>query len=84
MSATAVSPLAEVQLELAEFVHDPLGFVLCAYPWGQGELENESGPRKHQRKFLSELRDHLQNRRHATSPSAKLSALATASANPPN
>lgn len=61
MSATAASPLAEVQLELAEFVHDPLGFVLCAYPWGQGELENESGPRKHQRKFLSELRDHLQN-----------------------
>lgn len=53
--------MAEIQRELAEFVHDPLGFVLCAYPWGQGELENEAGPRLHQRKFLSELGAHLQN-----------------------
>lgn len=61
MSAAATNPLAEIQRELAEFVHDPLGFVLCAYPWGQGELENEPGPRAHQRKFLGELRDHLTN-----------------------
>ena len=53
--------LAEVQRELAEFVHDPLGFVRCAYPWGKGELAGEAGPRAHQVKLLRELRDHLQN-----------------------
>lgn len=61
MSAPASSDLVEIQRELVEFVHDPLGFVLCAYPWGHGELEGEAGPRTHQRKFLSELRDHLQD-----------------------
>jgi hypothetical protein len=48
-------------MELAEYVHDPLGFVLAAYPWGEGELAGETGPRTHQRRFLAELRDHLKN-----------------------
>jgi hypothetical protein len=61
MSAVAVNHLADVQTELAEFVHDPLGFVMCVYPWGEGELSNENGPRSHQRKFLAQLRDHLSN-----------------------
>lgn len=61
MSAVAANPLAEVQTELAEFVHDPLGFVMCAYPWGEGELAKYAGPREHQRRFLSELGTHLQN-----------------------
>jgi hypothetical protein len=50
-----------VQQELAEFVHDPLGFVMVAYPWGEGELQGEAGPRTHQRRFLRELGEHLQN-----------------------
>jgi hypothetical protein len=53
--------MADVQAELAEFVHDPLGFVMVAYPWGEGELVNEAGPRAHQRRFLTELGEHLQN-----------------------
>jgi hypothetical protein len=61
MSAAAASPLAEVQAELADFTHDPLGFVMTAYPWGEGELAGEAGPRTHQRRFLNELRDHLEN-----------------------
>jgi hypothetical protein len=61
MSAIANSPLADIQRELAEFHDDPLGFVMCAYPWGQGELLGEAGPRAHQVKLLRELRDHLQN-----------------------
>lgn len=60
MSAVANS-LAEVQAELAEFNYDPLGFVMCAYPWGEGELAGEAGPRAHQVRFLKELRDHLEN-----------------------
>src|SRR5262245_26583567 len=55
------SELAVVQRELAEFVHDPLGFVMCAYPWGKGELAGEAGPRKHQREFLTKLGKHLAN-----------------------
>jgi hypothetical protein len=60
MSAVA-SPLADVQAELAEFVHDPLGFVMCAFPWGEGEMGKEHGPREFQKKFLREIGDHLQN-----------------------
>jgi hypothetical protein len=67
MSAAAVSfefernPLAAVQAELADFVHDPLGFVMVAYPWGEGELIGEAGPRAHQIRLLTELGEHLQN-----------------------
>lgn len=61
MSAIAPSPLADIQRELAEFNDDPLGFVMCAYPWGSGELLDEAGPRAHQVKFLKELGSHLQN-----------------------
>jgi hypothetical protein len=61
MSAVANNPLAEIQRELADFTDDPLGFVMCAYAWGQGELAGEAGPRSHQVRMLKELRDHLQN-----------------------
>jgi hypothetical protein len=65
MSATGTNlesgSLAEIQAELAEYADDPLGFVMVAYPWGEGELENESGPRAHQVRFLDELGQHLRN-----------------------
>jgi len=61
MSAAAANPLVDVQRELAEFVHDPLGFVACAYPWDKGEMLGEKGPREFQKRFLREIRDHLQN-----------------------
>ena len=60
MSALA-NPLIEVQRELAEFVHDPLGFVKCAYAWGEGDLRDETGPRVHQARLLAAIRDHLSN-----------------------
>ncbi len=60
MSAVA-NPLADVQTELAEFVHDPLGFVMCAFPWGEGEMAKEPGPRQFQKKFLREIGEHLEN-----------------------
>lgn len=61
MNVAENSELAEVQRELAEFADDPLGFVMVAYPWGQGELANEAGPRAHQVRFLSQIGAHLQN-----------------------
>lgn len=41
---------------LAEFQHDPLGYVLFAFPWGEPgtELADEAGPRKWQREILEE------------------------------
>lgn len=61
MSTAAVNPLSEIQTELAEFAYDPLGFVMVAYPWGEGELGGIGGPRTHQRRFLEELGRHLSN-----------------------
>jgi hypothetical protein len=61
MNVAENSELAEVQRELAEFADDPLGFVMCAYPWGQGELIDEAGPRAHQVRFLSQIGEHLRN-----------------------
>jgi len=60
MSAAA-NPLVDVQTELAEYVHDPLGFVMSAFPWGEGEMAREHGPREFQKRFLREIGDHLEN-----------------------
>lgn len=42
---------------LAEFEHDPLGYVLFAFPWGVPgtELEHETGPRAWQREVLEHI-----------------------------
>lgn len=41
---------------MAGFTHDPEGFVLYAFPWGEpGELVDKDGPRKWQRKVLRHL-----------------------------
>ena len=57
---------AEVERALAEdvaqYVHDPLGFEYYAFPWGKGELEGSDGPRKWQRGILRAIGDHLQSR----------------------
>lgn len=43
---------------LAEFTHDPVGFVWAAYPWGEGELEGQE-PQKWQLEELGYIRDGL-------------------------
>lgn len=46
----------ELAAALASFQHDPLGYVLFAFPWGQpGELQTESGPRTWQREVLEDV-----------------------------
>ena len=44
----------EILSDLGSFTHDPLGFVLWAFPWGRegGGLANESGPDEWQRDQL--------------------------------
>jgi hypothetical protein len=41
---------------IAGFRHDPLGFVLASYPWGEpGELRDQTGPRQWQREVLEDI-----------------------------
>ncbi|MFA5943179.1 MAG: terminase [Candidatus Thermoplasmatota archaeon] len=49
-----VKALAEA---LAEYTHDPLGYVKFAFPWGKAgtELANEAGPRAWQAEVLNEI-----------------------------
>jgi L-rhamnose mutarotase len=44
---------------LAEYTHDPLGFVYFAFEWGEGELADYDGPDEWQKKVLTDLRDGL-------------------------
>jgi hypothetical protein len=48
---------AELAEDLARFTHDPLGYVLWCFPWGESgtELEHEKGPREWQREVLTEI-----------------------------
>lgn len=51
----------ELVEKLYSFRHDPLGCVLFSFPWGEGDLADEFGPRKFQRRVLTQLGEHLQN-----------------------
>lgn len=44
-----------------QFVYDPLGFVLWAYPWGEGVLKGYDGPDKWQADFLIEYGKALES-----------------------
>jgi hypothetical protein len=50
---------ANVQVELVEeaarYCSDPLGFVIFAFPWGSGELQDHLGPDDWQRDILTEI-----------------------------
>jgi len=45
----------DVGTELADFTTDPYGFVLYAFPWGEGELEGYDGPDEWQTKILKAI-----------------------------
>ena len=49
--------------EVLKYQHDPLGFVLASYPWGEKgtRLEKHTGPRSWQRTELRLLGEHLRN-----------------------
>lgn len=52
-----IDPEQMLAAEVMGFTHDPLGFVLYAYPWGvKGTpLENEAGPREWQAAVLNDI-----------------------------
>jgi polynucleotide 5'-kinase involved in rRNA processing len=65
MSGRSAVPALDSEHRLIEFAascrHDPLRFVLAAYPWGErdGPLERHSGPDKWQAEVLAHIRDNL-------------------------
>lgn len=64
--ATEADAERELCLAVAEYTHDPLGFVLFAFPWGVkgGPLENMSGPEPWQREHLEEIGRRLRENPH--------------------
>lgn len=54
-----MNPEDELLALLAAFENDPLGFVLWAFPWGEGELEGKNGPEPWQRVLLQDLGNGL-------------------------
>jgi hypothetical protein len=56
----------EVIADLGRFTHDPLGFVLWAFPWGVGgtSLAGEDGPDEWQREQLTAIGAHLKANPH--------------------
>jgi len=51
---------AQLEYEISGFQRDPLGYVLFAFPWGEGELEGHPGPREWQRKAFEDIGRELQ------------------------
>src|ERR1700675_1884168 len=51
-ASKASDPEAELLESIAGFDHDPLGFVLFVFEWGQGELAGHDGPLDWQRDVL--------------------------------
>lgn len=63
MNAPAkIDALDMLAADLARFYDDPLGYVLWSFPWGQGVLEGERGPRGWQREFLQEVGQQVRDR----------------------
>lgn len=58
---TSQADLLQVTEELAEFYDDPLGGVVCGFPWGEGDLDGSPGPRKWQSEVLQYIGTHLRN-----------------------
>lgn len=57
MSALSITPETLLANAVGEYVNNPLGFVLFAFPWGVkgGPLEAHDGPDVWQREFLKDL-----------------------------
>lgn len=55
-AALARDPVKELHDAVMSFAHDPLGFVLFAFPWGEpGPLANDAGPEPWQRDLLDRI-----------------------------
>jgi hypothetical protein len=53
----------ELAKDISQFYANPLGFVLYAFDWGKGDLEDWSGPDDWQREFLLKLGKAIRERK---------------------
>jgi hypothetical protein len=63
--------------ELSRFYNDPYGFVMYVYPWGSGELFDETGPDTWQTIFLKKVSEELVKRENSSVESALRIAVAS-------
>jgi hypothetical protein len=49
----------ELVQDIASFHDDPLGFVKYVFPWGEGDLEGQSGPDIWQAELLEDIGKHI-------------------------
>lgn len=65
LEVTRQSADLELASAMSDYYADPLGFIMCAYPWGVpgGPLEQEKGPDDNQREFLLALAEEVKGKR---------------------
>jgi hypothetical protein len=52
-------PEADLINDICSFTHDPLNFVMYAFPWGKDELKDYDGPEEWQKKLLIDIGNKL-------------------------
>lgn len=61
MSMSEAQSLILQRMLSHDFYLSPLKFAMFAYPWGQGDLKQFSGPRKWQREVMMEVEQYLRD-----------------------
>jgi hypothetical protein len=58
-----LDPMLQLALDIGSFTHDPLGYALYAFPWGEAgtDLAQHPGPRRWQSEQLATIGAHLQD-----------------------
>ena len=59
MATKPISPEVMLAEDIAGFTHDPLGYAVYSFPWGEGVLADAKGPRQWQCDIMEDIRDHL-------------------------
>jgi hypothetical protein len=61
MASRPLDPQLMLADDIAGFTHDPLGYAVYSFPWGQGALADAQQPREWQADVMEDIRDHLAN-----------------------
>lgn len=59
MASKPVNPEIMLAEDIAGFTHDPLGYAVYSFPWGEGVLADAKGPRDWQCDVMEDIRAHL-------------------------
>ena len=61
--ASRPDPLLMLAEDIASFTHDPLGYAVYSFPWGDAgtPLADATGPRDWQCEQMEDIREHLEN-----------------------